>query len=264
MNNKIGSAILIVACVGLAVALLVLKNRSDAQQKKDAETILDFSNQWVEASININELNQANVVLSNDVAMKTTAMSALSNQLDAASNTLTTTTASLASSQEQITNLNTRVADLEAQNQVLDERANSLSNTIAQLDTQIAETEMKLATSRTNNAFLESELKRQVAERTELERKFNDLQEVRVQVHKLRDELLIARRLEWMREGTDPTKPMKGGQLLMQRSPPPSASAAPASSPYSSLNVEVSSDGSVHVIPPLTNSPAAGTNAPPK
>jgi phage-related tail protein len=180
----------------------------------------------------------------------------LSNQLAEAAGTLATTTVSLQNAQQQITNLNERISDLAAQNQVLDQRASSLSNTIAALDTQIAFTQMKLAASETNNAFLDSELKRQIAQRAELEHKFNDLAEVRAQVRKLRDDLLIARRLAWMRAGIDPTKPLKGGQLLMQR-PPPATNAAPAAgSQLYNLNVEVGSDGSVHVIPPLTNAPS--------
>jgi uncharacterized protein involved in exopolysaccharide biosynthesis len=153
--------------------------------------------------------------------------------------------------------LDQRNSDLEAQNQALDQRANLLSNTIAALDTQINLTRAKLANSETNNAFLDAELKRQIAERAELQRKFDDLAVVRTQLRKLRDDQLIAQRLEWMREGTDPTKPMKGGQLLMMRSPPAGNPAAPAAgSPLFNLNVEVGSDGSVHVIPPPTNAPA--------
>jgi predicted RNase H-like nuclease (RuvC/YqgF family) len=263
MNTKIGTVILIVACVGLAVAVVVLKSQSDARQKAQTNTILEFSNQLDEANLNINDLHQTNLKLNNEIDAKTTVLSTLTNQLETVSNSLASTAASLQDAQQQITNLNTRIGDLEAQNQVLDLRATMLSNNIAALDTQIALTQMKLATSQTNNAFLEGELKRQVAERTELERKFNDLKEVRAQVHKLRDDLLIARRLAWIREGIDPTKPLKGGQLLMMRSPP-ATNAARAASPYNSLNVEVSSEGAVRVIPAPTNAPAAATNAPPQ
>jgi hypothetical protein len=42
----------------------------------------------------------------------------------------------------------------------------------------------------------------------------------------------------------------------MQRSPPVTQAAPAAGSPSYNLNVEVGSDGSVHVIPPLTNAPA--------
>jgi predicted RNase H-like nuclease (RuvC/YqgF family) len=256
MNTKIVIAILAVASLGLAVALVVFKHHADAQQTETANTIVDFSNQIVKANVNIEDLNQANLNLSNDLATNREMSLTLSNQLAEAAGSLAATTVSLQNAQQQITNLNERITDLEAQNQALDQRASSLSNTIAALDTQIAFTQMKLASSETNNAFLDSELKRQIAQKAELEHKFNDLAEVRAQVRKLRDDLLIARRLAWMRAGIDPTKPLKGGQLLMQR-PPPATNAAPAAgSQLYNLNVEVGSDGSVHVIPPPTNAPS--------
>ena len=258
MNTKTGIAILVVACFGLAVALVVFKHRADAQQTESANTIVDFSNQIVKANVKIEDLNQANLNLSNDLATNREMSLALSNQLAETAGTLAATAVSLQDAQQQITNLNVRITDLEAQNQVLDQHASSLSNTIAALDTQISLTQAKLAASETNNAFLNSELKRQIAQRAELERRFNDLVDVRAQVRKLRDDLLVARRLAWMRAGIDPTKPLKGGQLLMQRPPHAATNAAPAAgSPRYNLNVEVGSDGSVHVIPPLSNAPAA-------
>ena len=270
MNTKIGIAILAVACVGLAVALVVLKQQAEQQQTDSAAKIVDFSNQITEANGHVTDLDQANLTLRNDLATNrqnslvlSNRLAALSAQLSETAGTLATTTVSLEGAEQQITslngritNLNERITDLEAQNQALDQRASSLSNTIASLDSQIASTQMKLATSETNNAFLDSELKQQIAQRAELERKFNDLVVVRTQVRKLRDELIAAQRLEWMREGTDPTKLMKGGQMLMQHTPPASHPAPAAGSPAYNLNVEVGSDGSVHVIPPPTNAPA--------
>ena len=263
MNAKIGVAILAVACFGFTVALVLLKRQAEAQQTASASTISDFSNQIVKANVSIMDLNQVNVNLSNDLASARQTSLVLSNQLTEmteTTNTLATTTASLQGAlqgaQQQITNLNVQITDLEAQNQVLDQRANSLSNTIAALDRQISFTQAKLAASETNNAFLNTQLQGLIAERKELQDKFNDLAVVRAQARKLRDEALVARRLAWMRAGIDPAKPMKGGQLLMQR-PPSAAKAAPgAGSPLYNLNVEVGSDGSVHVIPPPTNAPS--------
>jgi chromosome segregation ATPase len=267
MNTKIGIAILAVACAGLAVALVVLKQQAEQQQTDSAAKIVDFSNQITEANAHVRDLDQANLTLRNDLATNRQAALALSNQLSAqlsavsaqlseTAGTLATTTVSLEGAQQQITNLNGRISDLEAQNQALDQRASSLSNTIASLDAQIALTQMKLATSETNNAFLDSELKQQIAQRAELERKFNDLVVVRTQVRKLRDELIAAQRLEWMRQGIDPANPLKGGQLLMQHAPPVNPAAPAAGSPAYNLNVEVGSDGTVHVLPPPTNAPA--------
>ena len=254
MNTKIVVAILAVACLGFAIALVALKHQADAQLATNAGTINEFSNQIVKDNISIEDLNQANLNLRSDLATNREMSLALSNQLVETVGTLASTASSLQSAQQQITNLNTHIADLEAQNLVLDQRASSLSNTIASLDSQITFTQMKLAASQTNNEFLNNELKQQVAQRAELEHKFNDLVEVRAQVKKLRDDLFIARRLEWMREGVDPTKLLKGGQLLMQRAPATNAAHAAGSSSFN-LNVEVGSDGSVHVIPPLTNAP---------
>jgi chromosome segregation ATPase len=153
--------------------------------------------------------------------------------------------------------LTSRITDLEAENQVLDDRANSLSNAITALDSQIAETRQQLATAETNNTFLTFELQKQVEQKAELERKFNDLDEVRAQVKKLRDEAYTARRQQWIDDGTSPNMQVKGAQLLMQRPPPrpvPGTAASPP--PRYDLNVEVGSDGSVHVLPPPTNSAA--------
>jgi DNA repair exonuclease SbcCD ATPase subunit len=274
MNTKIGIAILAVVCAGLAVALVVIKGQADKQQTASASTIGDFSNQLVKAAGSIEDLKQANLTLNNDLATNRQVSLALSNQLASqlvslsaqladATGSLATATASLQGAQQQIstlngsiTNLNEQITDLEAKNQALDQRASSLSNTIVSLDSQIAATQLKLASSETNNAFLDGELKRQIAQRTELERKFNDLVVVRAQVTKLRDDLIAAQRLEWMREGIDPANPLKGGQLLMQHTPFTNHAVSAAGSPAYNLNVEVGSDGSVHVIPPPTNAPA--------
>ena len=121
-----------------------------------------------------------------------------------------------------------------------------MTNAIATLSAQIAETQMKLVESETNNAFLENELKRQVAKKAELERKFNDLSQVRAQVRKLRGDLLVARRLEWKRKGIDPANQQKGAQLLMART---SATNGIIRPPGYNLNVEVGSEGSVKVVP---------------
>lgn len=275
MKTKIGVAILAAICVGLVVALVVTRNQGDEQQKKDTDTILDFSNQLTTANINLDDFRQVNLVLSNSLDASRQETLAISNNLVETSNTLTETKTSLQNAQGQITNLDARVADLEAQNQALDQRAADLNTTITNLSAQITDTQMKLVTSETNNAFLEDELKRQVAEKAEWQRKFNDLATVRTQVKKLRDDALTARRLEWMREGIDPAKIIKGGEILMQHTTPPTnapAGAAPVGrtnkdripaplGPNFNLNVEVGSDGSVHVIPAPPGTPAA-TNPP--
>lgn len=247
MKSRLGIVVLIVIFVGMVVALVMEVNRADTRQKRDSETILDFSNQWATANINLDQLRQVNLILTNNLVAAQQTLTVLSNQYVATSVSLSNTTTALKSAQDQI-------ADLESQNQALDQQVTSMTNTIDNLSAQIAATQMKLVESETNNVFLESELKRQVAEKADLERKFNNLSQVRAQVRKLRNDLLIARRLEWMREGTDPSQQHKGAQLLMVRAPATNRVVGPA---HYDLNVEVNSDGSVQVVPATTNAPAA-------
>lgn len=252
MKTTLGIIILVVVCVGLVVALIAGKRSAGTQQKKNADIILDFSNQLTTANASLDELRQVNLMLTNDLDTSRRALTTLSNQYVATSASLSNTEVALKTAQDQI-------ADLESQNQALDRQATDMSNTIANLSTQITETQTKLVESETNNAFLESELKRQVAERAELERRFNNLSQVRAQVRKLRDDLLIAQRLKWMREGTDPMQQRKGAELLMARAPGINRNVGPA---RYDLNVVVSSDGSVQVVP-TTNAPATNNASPP-
>jgi chromosome segregation ATPase len=198
-------------------------------------------------------------MLTNDLASSRQEALTFSNQFTETSGTLADTKASLQNARDQITSLNSHIADLEAQNQVLDQRTAALTSAIAGLNTQITDTQQKLAGSETNNAFLEKELQQQTAARAELESKFNNLATVKAQVKKLKDDLFVARRLEWMRDGSDPGLQQKGGQMLMQRT----AATNTTQPPHYDLNVEVSSDGSIHVISSPASAPATTTNPPP-
>lgn len=271
MKIKIGAIILALVCIGLAIALFATKKAADEQRKSDAAAILDFSNQLDAASISLNDVRQVNLVLTNDLSTILQSAAALSNRLLETSTTLSNTKESLTTAEGQISNLNGRITDLEAQNKALDDRAAELTNKLAELSALIASTQRQLTNAEADNVFLTGELQKQLAQKAELERKFNDLNVVRAQVTKLRDELFVTRRLEWMANGANPSTPMKGAAALMLRSPTVSVTPANSStatgkspgqttparpaSPYD-LNVEVGSDGSVHVIPPATNNAA--------
>ena len=244
MKTKIGIVILVAACVGLLIAVFATKKAAEDQRRSDAESIIDYSNQVTAANISLDDLRQVNLMLTNDLSLSRESLVTLSNSLNEAVGTLTNTKAMLQNAEGQI-------VDLEAQNKLLDERAASLTNSIESLNAQMAETQQKLASADTNNAFLNAELQKQIALRAELERKFNNLDAVRTQVKKLRNDEFVARRLQWLRNGTDPSMSMKGAQQLMQHSL--TAKAASPTNGHYDLNVEVGSDGSVKV---STNAPA--------
>ena len=259
MKTKLGIVILVMVCGGLAIALFVTKNAADERLKKDADAILDFSNQLVNASKTLDDYRQVNLMLTNDLASSRQEALTFSNQFTETSGLLASTKTSLQGAQDQIASLNDRIAGLETRNQVLDQRAAALTNAIASLDAQIADTQQKLAGAETNNAFLERELQRQTAAKAELENKFNNLTVVRAQVKKLKNDLFVARRLQWMRDGSEAGSQQKGAQLLTQRAASITNTGRP---PHYDLNVEVSSDGSIHVVPLPASVPATTSNSP--
>ncbi|HEY2329920.1 MAG TPA: hypothetical protein VGI63_08930 [Verrucomicrobiae bacterium] len=249
MKPKIVIVVLAVACLGLAIVLFATKKQGEERHGADVTTIMDLSNQVKNITINNEDLKQVNITLTNDLALSQEQIAQLSNSLAAASATLVDSQTALTSAQTQITNLSSRIADLETENKVLDQRAGELTNAIAQLNVLIDSTRSQLATSETNNAFLQQELQKQMAQKAEIEHKFNDLSELRQQVGKVKTDLFVARRVQLMKNDTGQKK---GAELLMTRSP------VVTNSPNYGLNVEVGSDGSVRVISPL----AVPTNAP--
>lgn len=252
MKNLIGIIVLAAICVGLGVVLFTTKKRADDQHTKDVDTILNHSNQWVKASRELDEQRQVNLMLTNDLGTVRTEYSNLTNRFTEVVGTLGKTEASLKATQEAVAERDQKIASLETQNRELDEKSIDLSAALTNLTTQITETQRKLSASEGDKAFLQKELERMMTEKAELERQFNDLAVLRAQVSKLKEELSIARRLEWIRKGIFAADEQKGAQRLMNvRSP-----AAQKSTNNFDLNVEVNSDGSVKVIPGPTNAPA--------
>lgn len=252
MKNLVGVVILAIVCVALAIALATTKKQAREQQQKDAQTIVTLSNQLGDITRKFEDQQQVNLELEQKIAAWKQEFTQLTNRFTETAAALAKTTESLQLTQEEVRKREARIAELESQNASLDARAAELSQQITNLTVQIEETKRKLAASEGDKAFLEKELKRLLAEKAELERQFNDLTVLRAQVAKLREELNIARRLEWIRKGLFAVDERKGAQLLMQPKPAP----AHPTNTYD-LNVEVSADGSVRVIPPLTNAPAA-------
>ncbi|MGD0262419.1 MAG: hypothetical protein ABSD29_21860 [Verrucomicrobiota bacterium] len=270
MKNRIGviMLVLVLVCAGLGIALIAIKRQATDQQRDLTEKNGALSNGLVQTSEQLERQKQVNAELENDRDKRkkefeelTSNYSKLSANLSQVSNNLAQSEAALKTSQEETAKRDAKIAELEAQNQALDKQAVDLSTAITNLTTQIEDTKRKLATSEGEKGFLEKELKRLMAEKAELEKQFNDLAVLRAQVSKLKEELSVARRLEWIRQGLFAATDQKGAQKLMQG--PAAASPVKAPKPAYDLNVEVSADGSVKVIPPLTNRPAA-TNPPAK
>lgn len=267
MKTQVGAVILAVVCLGLAIVLIASRQHAEKQKTTDTQTIQTLSNNLVTTRGQLEDQTGVATGLREDFEKLKqqkqsveNSLGELTNKFTQVSATLADTKAALTASKEEVARRDARIGELETQNNVLDKRALDLTTSITNLNAQITETQRKLAASEGDKAMLEQELKRLRIEKAELERQFNDLTVLRAQVSRLKEELSVARRLELLRQGFFARSDERGAQRLMQGATASKAKPAPIPS---DLNVEVSADGTVKIIPPLTNRPA-GTSPSPK
>jgi chromosome segregation ATPase len=256
MKTRIGLIALIAICLALGIALLSVRKSAAEQKRQDTTNILSLSNNWLETTGKLREQQQVTALLEKDLDSQkqtyTKALGDLTNDYIQVSSALNKTEASLKSAQEDIVKRDQRISKLESDNQALDKQALDLSSAITNLNTQIADVERKLKSSEGEKTFLQGELKRLMAEKADLERQFNDLAVLRAQVSKLKEELSIARRLDWIRKGLFANSEQKGAQMLMNGF---KEKPKPAGTNFD-LNVELQSEGGAKIVAP-TNAPAA-------
>lgn len=257
MKIKVTVVILALAALGLAIGLIKTNQDATKQHSDDLASMEQLSNGWSKTSADLASEQQLTMQLRTDVTNRDVHIEQLSNDLAQTTETLTQKDAALKAALEEEAKREAKIADLESTNEALDKQALDLKGNINDLEAQIADTQKKLDASEGDKAFLQKELARLTAEKEELEKKFNDLAILRDQVRKLKEELDVSRRLEWIREGIFADQ--KGAQKLMQGTL--ASNGKPAGTNAYDLNVEVKSDGSVQVIPPITNGPAS--NSPP-
>lgn len=248
-------AILILVCLGLSAGLYFRHNKAIKQEKADTTTIVQLSNTVVQTQAELSDQEKVNEALRQNITSRT-------QQLLETSNTLVTVRATLAEVRAEaktaaetaaadLAKRDARINELENQRDDLTKRMTDLNGQIASLDNQISDMQRRLAASEGDREFLLQELKRLQSEKNELERQFNDLAMLREQVRKLRDELSISRRLDWIRRGLYGT--LKGAERLQQGF---EEEPQPAVQDFD-LNVELKESGEVEVVPEGTNSPPA-------
>lgn len=247
--------------VALVVILIYRSHQANVQIQKDGETITLHSNNWVKANADLQDTRQANLNLENQLTESKTEITNLNTTLAQKEAKLTETEtalvdvqAALKSAKDEVAKRDSRIAELESQNQTLERQTMDLTSALASLNLQIEDTKNKLTASEGDKAALEKELKRLMAEKAELERKFNDLSALKAQVKKVKTELVTAKRLDWLRSGIQTSEP-KGAEKM-------TSSGAARKKNYN-LNVEVNSDGTTKVIPPIINKPDATRDAQP-
>jgi len=261
MKWKLISAALLAVAIGLALYLSAKHERELSSEKSVFEARLQaLSNDLRQTHEKWVDQTKVNTVLEGSLDTKSLELASTSNRVSQLSNLLSRTEAEakvaaesarqeLATRDEGIAKRDGRITELEGEKDTMTRRLGELNTEITQLETHIGETQRKLAASEGDRDFLLKELKRLQAEKAELERQFNDLAVLREQVKKLRDELSIARRIEWIRRGLYGSN-TKGGERLMRGSTPE------RSGTNYDLNAEIHQDGSARIVPG-TNQPAA-------
>jgi len=257
-------AILILLCVGLGAGWFYRHSVAEKTAKQDAETITQLTTKNNDTDRKLAEQSAVNVTLEKDLTART-------KQLTETSNTLVSVTANLAKVREEaqmaatnaaadIAKRDARINELETQRDDLTKRMTDLNTQINGLDSQIGEYQHKLTASEGDREYLLKELKRLQQEKNDLERQFNDLAMLREQVHKMKDELSISKRLDWIRRGLYGS--LKGAERLQK-----GFATTDTNRGNYDLNVELKQSGGVSIVPALTNAPStnaplSGTNAP--
>jgi septal ring factor EnvC (AmiA/AmiB activator) len=253
MNSRIVATVLTLLCVLLAAGLVYRHLGATNDKKKDLKTISYFSNQWSEASTKLDQQVLVNLSLERDREAALEEVKTYSNSLIRIRADLSQVRTEAKSAADgavaEVRKRDTRITELEGERDSMTRKMSDLTSSISDLETHIAETQRQLEDSEGDREFLLKELRRMQAEKTELERQFNDLALLREQVHKLRDELSISRRLEWIRRGL--YGGLKGGELLRR-----GFASATTPQPSYNLDVEIKRDGGANILS-TTNAPAA-------
>jgi myosin heavy subunit len=262
MKLKIATVILFLVCIGLGVMVVMRQKQAEELQKTTEKTSVELStvsNQWQKTSAQLVEQQQVNTAHESTIKTREAEVVALSNKLTDAKTQLdkleADSKAKEQAAQAELAKRDGKITELEGQKDDMSRRMAALTNQLAELQKQIQDTERKLTVSEGDREFLLKELKRLQTEKTDLERQFNDLKALKTQVSKLKEELVIARRLEFLRAGV--FSGLKGAERLMMRPSTP----APKAATNFNLNVEFKQDGGAKVVP-APNKAAPATNAP--
>lgn len=259
MKVKIAILILVLFCVGLGIGLVSIQNKATEEKQKDVANIVNLSNNVVQTQKKLDDEKSVTLTQETNLLQRNLEIEHLSNDLANVKSSLTKAQQDAKASAAEVLKRDAEIAKRDAEIAKLqgdvDDKTRKmldLNSSLDKLEKEIQTTQKKLAASEGDKDYLLKELKRLQAEKAELERQFNDLAVLREQVSRLKDELSIARRLDWIRRGIYGNQNMKGGELL--NAGIAQAAARPVTN-GGSLNVEVKQDGGTKIVP-ATNAPA--------
>lgn len=251
---KAAIVFLILASLGLGVGLMIRHNKAVEVKQQDEAKIARLSTTVEETKSKLDEQEKLAMYLQTNLVLRTEELSGASNSLSKISADLARTQQEMQAAAEAakvaIERRDEQISKLTSQTNALTQQMDDLTTSLGKLGKQIVDTERKLAASEGDREFLLKELKRLQVEKADLEKQFNDLSVLRAQVAKLKEELSITRRLEWLRMGIYGAQDKKGAEKLMS-----GATTAGKTNNFN-LNVELKQDGGATVVPPDANKAA--------
>jgi chromosome segregation ATPase len=218
MKSIVPILLLLVLSLVLGGVLMQQRNSAQAKHQDDAEQITVLSNKVDTVTGQLGEQKAVNTSLEVKLEQETKQKNQYYGQLLDVSKTLETVRAKAQSDTQALASTvkakDAEIGRLTKQNDDLTIQMAALNVSISNLGSQIGAAEDKLMASEEDREFLLNELKRLQEEKNDLERRFNNLRVLRDQVRKLKDEMSIAKRLEWVRRGVFGQREMKGGEIL--------------------------------------------------
>jgi chromosome segregation ATPase len=251
MNPKVLSSLLLVACLGLGAGWFFTTRKAAEDRVTAATTITNLTTELVSTSSKFVEQQKVNATLNSHLSERESELVTFSNKWTFVSTTLASTEAEAKASAEaartEIEKRDKQIQSLEGEKDALTQKMDGLTAEIGGLSAKITDTERRLASSEGDRQQLQKELKRLLAEKAELERKFADLAVLRDQVRRLKEELSIAKRIDFIRRGLYGFE-KKGAQVLASGIKAPAKTNSTDTN--AQLNVEIGTDGSSKVNSP--------------
>jgi len=252
MKSKGIIILLLIICIVLGVALVFSYKNFEKYEKTAESVIAELSNRWVQVLSEKNLLIMTNNILSTNVQLLTSEFTDLSNRYVRVAAELANMKAEhevfVKNATAEAQQKDKKISELQGEKDELTKRMEDLTASIENLEKQISDVQQKLAAAEGDKEFLLKELKRLQAEKAELERQLTSLTFLREQIRKLREELSVSRRLDWIRRGIYDLRDKKIGERLQ------SGSKTPKTGTNYPLNVEIKREGGATII---TNTPPA-------
>jgi chromosome segregation ATPase len=257
-GNKV-SLLLGIICFCLIGSLIYRHTQAVQSEATSQNKIEEINSKLTETTTNLGNSQQTNVVLRTELEKTTTELGdirlqfqTLSEDLNKEKGRANAAVQETRTALAELADRDVQIKELTSERKDLSQRVEILNRSMDELEKRIEDTESKLTASDGDRAFLLRELKRLQTEKSGIERQFNDLSVLRAQLNKLRNELTISRRIQWIRRGlTSSGSGRKGAELLS------SGFQSPVTQTNYNLNVEINQSGGVKILelPPSISPP---------